>query len=244
MYRNPGKLKLRMVVAGVFVAALSVSGCSSTNIAPKAAAQSSETVKLKNIATKRLGEGAVAGAFLGAAGLGLITALRGGDGKQIAQAAAVGAVLGAASGAIFATTVNKSAEQQAREQERYQVILKQADDNIAVYKRASSSAAAVVRAENNRIPGLNAQLKAGSISAAQYRSQIADAKDNVAALDRLISDASVDINDMNVMIGTTGPDPLKARKASLVAEKASLERQKQALLDAYSRVTPEIGLKV
>jgi len=236
---------LRLAMAAVVVASMGLAGCSASSVpgsGPKM--ESAQSAKLKNISTKRLGEGAILGAVLGGLVGGTLVALNGGNGGQIAQGAAVGGIVGAGGGMIFAASVNKSAEQQANEQQRYRAILDNADTNIAIYKRAASTAAEVAASENRRIPLLNAELQAGKISAAQYRKEIADAKDNVNSLNRLIQDASVDINDMNTMIGTTGPDPLKERRTALIEQKAALEKQRDALLDSYSRVTPEAGLRL
>lgn len=240
----------RLIASAVVVVALGVSGCASSTgmsgIQPASAqpASAKHAVQLKAISTKRIGEGIATGAMVGAAAGGLITLLRGGNANQVVQGAFVGGMIGAAGGAIFAASVNKGAQQQADEQKRYQAVLADADANIATYKRAAATAAAVAASENTRVARLNAELRAGQISAAQYRSEIADAKDNVASLNRLIQSASYDVDDMTTMIGTTGPDPLKARKAALVEQKSSLERQRDALVEAYSRVTPDVGLKI
>lgn len=241
---------LRLVVAAVVVAAMSVSGCASSTgaagIRPASAqpAHAGQSSQLKSISTKRIGEGIASGALMGAAAGGLITLLRGGNANQVMQGAVVGGVIGAAGGAIFAASVNKGAQQQADEQKRYEAVLAEADANIATYKRAAATAASVTASEKTRVARLNAELKAGSITAAQYRREIADAKDNITSLDRLIQSASYDVNDMTTMIGTTGPDPLKARKAALIEQKAALEVQRNALVEAYSRVTPDVGLKI
>lgn len=236
---------LRPIVVCIALAAMTLAGCSSSgSIAPKQNDQMPAAEQLRNIQTKRLGEGAVIGGIATGILLGTITAVAGGNARQIATNTAVGFVVGAAGGAIFASTVNKSAEQQANEQERYRLVLRDVDNNIASYKRAASSASAITKSENVRVASLNAKLQAGSISAMQYRTEIADAKDNIAALDRLIASADTDIADMTTLIGTTGPSDMKLRKDQLITQKAALEAQRQTLLEAYSRVAPEVGIKV
>jgi hypothetical protein len=244
--RSPGRL---LFIGAVLLSVVSSAGCSSTSnsgaggsplssIAPKPAQD------LINIKTKRIGEGAVIGAVVGGTTLGLVTLIMGGTPQQVARNAMIGVVVGAGGGVIFSAAVNKSAEQHATEQERYKKVIADADNNIASYKRAAVSAGTINAQERMLIDQLNRNLAAGEITAAGYRSQLVGAKNNIQALDRLISDANSDINDMTVLIGDTGDDALKNRRAELVNQKAALVERRRLLLEAYDRVPPTVGLNV
>lgn len=224
-----------------------VSGCSTTSSTPgvtSVASRPAASNDLASIQTKRIGEGVVTGAIVGGVAAGLFTALAGGNSRQIAQNTAIGVAVGAAGGAIFSAAVNKSASQHAAEQDRYRKVITDADANIASYKRATSSASAIASAEQQRIAQLNQKLAAGEITAAGYRSQLSSARGNVAAIDRLISSANSDINDMTTLIGSTGNNELKNRKADLVRQKDALTERRRLLMQAYDRVPPAVGLRV
>ena len=182
--------------------------------------------------------------MVGGLGAGVLTLISGGNAKQVARNAVVGAAVGAAGGAIFAAGVNKSADAQAREQERYKEVIANTDTNIAAYKNAARTANTVATEERKRIADLTKQLEAGEITIATYKSQLSEANANVRALDRLINDADADIRDMTILIGDSDDSALKARKASLQKQKATLERRRQLLLDVYDRVPPSVGLSV
>ena len=242
---------LRSAFVGLSLTSLVVvGGCSTTATGTTQLASTSgssaksASAKLTSIQTKRIGQGVAIGAMVGGLGAGVLTLISGGNAKQVAQNAVVGAAVGAAGGAIFAAGVNKSADAQAREQERYKEVIANTDTNIAAYKNAARTANTVATEERKRIADLTKQLEAGEITIATYKSQLSEANANVRALDRLINDADADIRDMTVLIGDSDDSALKARKASLQKQKATLERRRQLLLDVYDRVPPSVGLSV
>jgi len=233
------------VVGTVLILSLAVSGCVSTSAgvggAPKSA--TAAALRQQQVEYERIQEGVVTGAVIGAligAGIGLAA-----GGQNRGQAAALGGLLGAglggAAGGAYAQNVNEQTKNISAQKEGLQKVIAQADRSIGQARRLNETASALANEEQTRINGLNAQLRAGKITAAMYRSEIGDARNNISLIEGARDKIDADINILDRAGKEPGGAEAAARANQLRAQKAQLEGQLNRLRGVYNRIPTEVG---
>lgn len=233
------------VVGTVLILSLAVSGCVSTSAgvggAPKTA--TAAALRQQQVEYERIQEGVVTGAVIGAligAGIGLAA-----GGQNRGQAAALGGLLGAglggAAGGAYAQNVNEQTKNISAQKEGLQKVIAQADRSIGQARRINELASSLASEEQARINGLNAQLRTGKITAAMYRTEIGDARNNINAIEGSRDKIDADIAILDRVGKEPGGGEAAARANQLRAEKAKLETKLKLLHDVYNRVPGEVG---
>jgi|GEM_PF-6432151 len=224
------------ILASSMVVVLATSGCSTVAIDPDTMSPAEVALRQEQNERVRIMQGVATGAGIGAVIGGGLAAIMGGDANDIMKMAALGAVAGGMAGGADANRVNSGAGAQSAEQQKYKQIIANANTNIAYYKSVNKNASAVVREANRDVSKLNAQYKSGAISKAEYRSEMASARGNVRILDGNLNKIDTDINDLQ----TSGVN-VSSKINTLKAQKRALERERDALVKAYSRVPSDVG---
>ncbi len=200
--------------------------------------------QLRQTETKRLAQGVVSGAAVGAVVTGLITAAAGGSPEAIIRNAAIGGAVGGIGGGLYAGNVNKNSRGYAQQQQAYKGIISQADANIASYRRMASAANQVRADEARKISRLNAQLRQGAITKAQYRSELSSARANIRLIERQINNAQADVASLNTAIQNGAPGGLVSRRNQLQAQKNLLVQRRDALKNVYRRAPDSVGVGI
>ncbi len=182
---------------------------------------------------ERFNQTVAEGAVVGAIGGALIGALV--SNNRLAGAA-IGAAAGAAVGAGAGYFVASQNEQYASSEDRLNAEISAARQDVLRYQRAVASTQRVVDQHKANIASLNAQYRSGRITAAQYRTQVATAQGDLAAIQALISQnqQSVQAYDQEITRlrreGTNASEMVNARN-----EMASRRQQLQAQYDDLLR---------
>ncbi|PRX10065.1 UNVERIFIED_ORG: hypothetical protein BCL66_105251 [Martelella mediterranea] len=224
------------ILASTMVVVLATSSCSTVAIDPDTMSPAEVALRQEQNERVRIMQGVATGAGIGALIGGGLAAVMGGDGDDILKMAALGAVAGGMAGGADANRVNSGAGAQAAEQQRYKQVIANANNNIAYYKGVNRNASTIVRDANRDVSKFNAQYKSGAISKSDYRSKMASARGNVRILDGNLNKIDTDINDLQ----NSGVN-VSSKVNTLKAQKRALERERDALVKAYSRVPSDVG---
>lgn len=238
------KKRSTRAVAVVAALALIVGACSGTggpvamsgNLSPAA-----RTLQQQQVEHQRVQEGVVTGAIIGGlvgAGVGALVSNNRGQGALIGGL--IGAGVGAGAGGAYAQNVNRQTRQVAAEQDAARRTIRSADAAIASYRRQASSASQIASSESARIEALNRRYRAGSITAAEYRREIAGARQNIALIERSRASADSDIATAQ-RAAANGTSGMNDRVAQLRAQRNQLDAQLSRLRSAYSRIPNEVG---
>lgn len=128
-----------------------------------------------------VGEGALIGALLGAA-IGALASNNRGRGALVGAAA--GGALGAGAGGVVAHQAQGYADQEAA----LRTSIAMADHDAQKYRQYAAAATASTRAARSRIAALDAQYRAGRITAAEFRAQTASYERDLQAMQNLAAD--------------------------------------------------------
>ena len=233
--------KLKMT-ALMLAASMMLSGCITTTQPTENMSPTEIAMRQKATENKRMVQGVVTGAVVGAVVGGGLALLMGGDERAMVRGAGIGALAGGTMGGMDAHRVNKQAGAQASKQDELKAIIAGANKNIAHYKKMSSYTATLVAERNKKIADLNSNYSAGELDAETYRANMSGARRTVRLVNGEISEAERDISDLE-NIAKSGKK-VGPQIAGLKKQKASLEKQRDALVVAFSRVPKEIGVSV
>jgi len=241
MFKTLNKLHFARMVAVALVCSVGLAACQTTSGGSNL---TSAERQLRQTETKRLAQGVFSGAAVGAVVTGLVTAAAGGSAEDIVRNAAIGGAIGGIGGGLYANNVNNKTRGYAQRQQAYKNIISQADANIASYRRMASAASQVRADEARKISRLNAQLRQGAITKAQYRSELSSARANIRLIERQINNAQADVASLNTAIQNGAPGSLVSRRNQLQAQKNLLVQRRNALKQTYNRVPDSVGLGI
>lgn len=234
--------------AAVLAVSMAVSGCAGTGgpsagLGGKPRSAAAASLRQQQVEYQRIQEGVMTGAVIGAligAGIGLAA-----GGKNRGEAAALGGLLGAgvggAAGGAYAQNVNEQTREIAAQKEGLKKVIDQADRSIAQARRLNATASTVADEEHARINSLNTQLRAGKITAAAYRAEIVDSRENIRILENARDQIDGDIAVLQKASQQQGGGEAAGRANQLRAEKAQLEGKLHRLRSTYDRVPSEVG---
>ncbi len=236
------QMKKTKMVAMVVVTSLSLSGCITTSQPPAEMSPTEMAMRQKATENKRMVQGVVTGAVVGAVVGGGLALLMGGDERAMARGAGLGALAGGTMGGMDAHRVNKEAGAEISKQDELKAIIAEADKNIAHYKQLASQTGKLAAERNKQIADLNSNYSSGELDAEGYRSNMRGSTDIVRVVNGEISEVDRDISDLEGI--AKGGKKVGPQIAGLKQQKASLEKQRDALVLAFSRVPKEIGVSV
>ena len=238
------------IIAAVLALSLAASGCASTGgggpsagLGGKPRSAAAASLRQQQVEYQRIQEGVMTGAVIGAllgAGLGLAA-----GGKNRGEAAALGGLIGAgvggAAGGAYAQNVNQQTREVAAQKEGLQKVIEQAGRSVSQAQRLNATATSLANEEQSRISSLTTQLRAGKITAATYRAEISDARDNIRILENARDQIDADIGVLQRASQQRGGAETVGRANQLRAEKARLEGQLTRLRSTYDRIPSEVG---
>ncbi len=172
-----------------------------------------------------MGEGAVVGALLGA-GIGALAGRR-----NPLAGALVGAAAGAALGAGAGYLVAAQNEQYASSEQRLNAQIGAARQDVARYQTAAINAQRVADMHRANIARMNAEYRAGRISAEQYRNRAAGIRSDLGAMSALIQENEQLVQAYEQEIANLQRQG--ANTSQMVTARNDLLRQRQALQAQY-----------
>ena len=175
-----------------------------------------------------IGEGALFGA-LGGAALG---ALLGGDDPL--AGAAVGAAAGAAVGAGAGYLVAAQNESYATEEARLDAQIQAARRDAARYRTIAVTTRSVVDGHKETIARLNSQYRAGQITAADYRTEVASVSGDLQSIETLIDENRTLVGAYETEIASL--QGARQDATQLIAARDEMVEQRQSLEDQYDQL--------
>ena len=162
-------------------------------------------------------EGAGAGALLGA----LVGGLAGGG-----RGALIGAAAGGVAGGVAGAAVAQNNYERSHNEGTLSAYIDSANQQAAAAQSDANTAAQVAQEARARTMQLRAQLRAGQINAAQYRSQLASYSTSLADLRTISASQTEQIASYRRDAGTAGPQGamLISASNSIAQSKSSLDR--------------------
>lgn len=210
---------------------------STANLSPAAL-----QLRQQQVEHQRVQEGVITGALIGGLiGAGLGAAFGGSNRGQAALLGGlVGAGAGAATGGAYAQNVNQQTRAASADQDASRRTIESADASIASFRRQNATVARITSEEERKIAGLNSRYRAGQLTAAQYRTEIAGTGEYMSLLQSTRNDMDRDITALDNAV-SNGNAEARGRAAALRQEKARLETQISRLRNAYDRIPRDVG---
>jgi hypothetical protein len=180
----------------------------------------------------RQAEAAGLGCVTGA-GLGLATALLGGDTKHAIRNAVIGCFAGGVVGLAWGSYVDARAQTHANEQERVARLTAAAQQDVARYARVNAATQALIDEERRRITQASSKKGKAQLTLATHEATAAERAKTISLLE-----AQLQQIDGNVKT-------IEADQAELAAkgiDSAVLTAQRQALLAQQSQLSAKIGV--
>ncbi len=179
-----------------------------------------------------VGEGAVIGA-IGGALLGALVS------DNRATGALIGAAAGAAVGAGTGYFVASQNQQYATREQQIRAQIQAAQQDVARYGRVVASTQRVVDQHKTNIASLNAQYRAGRVTAQQFRAQTAGVRDDIVAIQSLISQNEQSVQAYEQEIGQMRREG--SNTSEMVTARNQMIQRRQQLQAQYDDLVRVVG---
>ncbi|TDH62160.1 hypothetical protein E2C06_13385 [Dankookia rubra] len=225
----------RIIVACACAVSLSLTSCAETFSAGQPLTPAQQELKQANQRfAQTTGEGALIGALIGA---GLGAAL---GGHNRGQAALIGAGAGALFGGTAGYLVARNSFAQARTEANLRKAITEADLDAAAYNRSAVASEQIEAEARTRIAALDAQYRQKTITAGQYRQNIASYRESSDIMKKQLAQMGQTADSLRSDAITVPPadGEMMARSASQIDQARQREQRSYEELEALLASVP------
>lgn len=214
----------RRGIAALMACVMLLAGCAGQIGGPPLTPAQQQLQQANQRFNKTVGEGALVGALaLGLVGAG-VGALAGG-GKGAAIGAASGLVLGGALGAAMGYDVARRNYAQARTEDNLKQLIASANTDADAYHRSAVASRSIAAEARQKIAYLDSQYRARTITADQYKAQMASYRSSSEIMQSQLSSSEQRVAAMRAdAANQSGPD-----RAALINDARQVEEARRAL---------------
>lgn len=218
---------LRLRPVAFVAAAVLLAGCAGGGYDPSLSPAQNQLRQSNARFNQTVGEGAGAGALLGAvAGLAL-------GGRNRGQAALIGAAAGGALGAGTGYAVARNNLNRASSEAQFNDAIRQASADAEAYRSSALLSRQVADEAATDVRRLNGQLRAGQISQAQYRASLSKYQADSDAMTKQITEAQ----KASVAMRQNAAVASRANNAELSRSAADVEASRNQIEQSQARLS-------